>query len=294
MPITLPPLLQDGRGFSRDGEGVTLTEKRDFVGYPPNLIGAEHPDWTAPKLYCEGINAEPVEIDGGVWRWRAALTWKEASKHEEKGEDDGEKIYRHKITPFTWYRPIAAERDGENSAPILMSSGEPPESLPEMNIPEPGYRLEIRKNTYPANHRQMIGKVNSSPFTIGGVTYPKYCVQIEDVDPGQTQKDVNGNPFWIVTYTIKASEYVDSVGTRIGFRSDFVDRGFYRKVSGQMIAIVDQSNSPPSSPRLLDGAGNLLNGTGIYDPAGAPVVYRRFCVPALADFSTLKLPTGAS
>jgi len=294
MPITLPPLLQEGRSFSRDGEGITLSEKRDWDDYPPNLIGAEHPEWIAPspKLFLETMQAEPVALDGGIWKWRTSLTWKEASKHQEVSEDDGEKIFRHRLTPFTWFRPIAAERDGENGKPILMSSGEAPASLPEINIPEPGYRLEIRRNTYPSGARQMIGTVNDAPFTIGGITYPKYCAMVEDADPGQTQKDVSGNSFWIVTYTIKASEFIASDGTRIGFRSDFLDQGFYRKAGSQTVPIVDESNQPLSSPRLLDGAGALLGGTGIYVEGGAAPVYRRYCIPPLANFSTLKLPTG--
>jgi len=268
----LPGVTAEGgtpsRSWSFTSENTSLTETRQFVGVPGNLIGMVHPDYA--YLWLDSVQAS--EVSTGVYN--AQLSWNSRSVHRNTAG-----VYRPVITPGTWMMPVVVTRDMETGVPVLNTAGDNFDTALERQIAQPMRSITVRRSSYPDADEAFIGFCNSAPFTIAGVTYPKYCACLEAIDPGEEKTDPDtGDPYYVCTYRFKLSTYeVD--GVRIGFRSEVLNQG-YKDFNG--VAFVGDDNIALEKPTLLDVDGFQTS---------TPLFLRFVNIP-LKNFATLSLPSG--
>lgn len=276
MPApSLPDVHAEGgtpsRRWSFTADNTRLTEVRQFDGVPPNIISMMHPEFS--YLWLDSLEAD--EISSGVYN--ASLTWNSRSVHSNAAG-----VYKPIIKYGTWMLRRIVERDLETGLPIQNKAGDPFETMPERDIPQPFRSITVRRNAYPSSDEAFIGSCNSAAFSIAGVSYPKYCATLDGIEASEERADpTSSDPYWICTYSFRLSTHAEG-GERIGFRASILNQGYCQKVGGQKVSISGDDNVTLSKPSLLDAAGAVTT---------APL-YLNFAVLEVKNFASLDLPGG--
>lgn len=184
----------------------------------------------------------------------------------------------------TWYTTRVAEFDTVSGLAVANSAKDAPNPLPSIQIPHDEIVLVKRQSSFDLTRTKDKGKVNSSAFTLVGITIPENCAMLSDYRFDVVYDDL-GNVEYDVTYAFKTNFKENAGGTVIGFALEILDAGFNKLVAGESEPIrSNKTKTLPVEPVRLDGAGAVL-------PIASASVYYERLIHERADFGTWGLDT---
>ena len=185
----------------------------------------------------------------------------------------------------TWYTTRVAEFDTITpTLAVANSAKDAPNPLPSIQIPHDEIVIVKRQSSFDLTRTKDKGKVNTSAFTLVGISIPANCAMLSEYRFDVVYDDL-GNVEYDVTYAFKTNFKENVSGTVIGFKLEILDAGYNKLVAGVSTPIrSNKTKTLPVEPVRLDGAGAVLA------TASASVYYERL-IHERADFGSCGLDT---
>lgn len=184
----------------------------------------------------------------------------------------------------TWYTTRVAEFDTVTGLAVANSAKDAPNPLPSVQIPHDEIVLVKRQSSFDLSRTKDKGKVNSSAFTLVGVSIPINCAMLSDYTFTTVENDL-GVISYDVTYSFKTNFKKNQAGTIIGFELEILDAGYNKLEAGVSTTIRSvKTKSLPVEPVRLNGAGAVL-------ATASPSVYYERLIHEQANFGSWGLDT---
>ena len=183
----------------------------------------------------------------------------------------------------------------DNSGNIYANTaGEPFGEVPERERHYPLFRIIRRERAFDdvsmAVYRDT---VNSTAWTVAGITYPSRTAKCVSVDPGPMMGHQDIGLYYTVKYEFiirPVPAWTDVTGTSYqGWDDQLANVGFNQKVSGALVPITDSKGQYVSEPRPLTSAGAAIT-YPLSSGTAMPVKGFRFYTEL--DFNQLGFPKG--
>jgi len=162
---------------------------------------------------------------------------------------------------------IDLTHDASTGEPVLNAARDPFESVPQVPVACPVFKLVRKENTFPSARIKLSGTLNSAAGTLDGIAVPKRCGRMS-VSCRRLYDDPDGYLFEY-TYTVTImSKIVD--GTDIGWDYAFLQAGrYYLDEKGKRKqAMETDEETLQLRPRTIPA---LLNEDGTLNESGEPV-----------------------
>lgn len=236
----------------------------------PVYIGDFYSD--DPAARCTARSAKRHQDSREVWE--VTVTYAYEPGDEDEVENPLAKPVLIRWTAAQYTKPCVKDRNDEA---VVNSAGDYFDPPPEIEDVRWQVTAQVNWASVPAAILNYAGRVNSAAFTIDGVSIlaGKARVAALDISERQIENDI---PFRTVTITYELRAE--------GFDLELLDQGFRIKDGSDLKDILiedeDGNMARPSSPVLLDGAGNQLS-----NPSPANAVFLTYEALPQAAFSGL-------
>jgi len=215
--------------------------------------GAPHPD--DPRAFC--ISARPNN-DLGNKGWLVSVTYSTKRELGQQPQDDDIEI---SWDEEDFERPILKDRDGKA---VLNSAGDFPDPSPMGSDSILIATIDLNVAAVPAYLRAYRKAINTDAFTIEGLTVNAKHARVRRIKMGKRRFRA-AYPFREVSIELAITDNNED-----DWEIRFLDAGYRRLNDGTgPIKIVNDDQTEPTAPVLLDGAGQP-----IVNPTPDNAVYR--------------------
>lgn len=237
-------------------------------------LGSLHPENFA--LYCARVSV----VQRNKFLWEVSVGYSNESEKAEDPTDDAAEI---DWDTEQFQKPAVKDRDGNA---ILNSAGDPFDPPAEMDDSRRVVTIKKNMEEVPSWILDFQDVVNSSSFSVDGITVAAGLAKVQRVSVGAVQRrnDISYRPVTIVLHL-----------RRDGWALEILNRGFRWtngaariKVSytdsGTLVSPGDPVENEPTEPVLLDADGLVLS-----DPTPETATYGLFNVYEERSFADLPL-----
>lgn len=289
----------DGRKWSDTSDGGSA--KRRFkiiglaVGFDPswNYTGLPKVGDAHPSL--DGYECSSRDFEEGQGKDKATVVVTvNYSPATQETSGTGEDQRTCQVDEWGWDDgseevELVEDADGVQ---VLNSAGDPFDSVPKHSVPAPTFTKAMRFKARQSGWNSCNCKVNDSPVTIGGITYPTATLLCS-----VAEKLIIGDKNWKYLYTVhlkyRSNKVIvggDSAKTEIGWDAAQLDAGMRAKqtIGGEekvaLIRKVDPETGKMcvvTSPALLNGNGYVRSETANDEPYNLKFkAYERAAIPS--------------
>jgi len=235
-----------------DATSDTAFDIGSVAGLP--VLGDAFPD--DANAYCKQIS---VSCQAGYKYWTVQCDYDDT--YDNSGSTPANDDIQISWSSELFQRPAWKDKDGNG---VLNSAGDPFNPPVMMDDHRTVCRIMKNVTTVPTYVLTFPNVVNSSAFTIDGVTVAQRYAKISNVAVSEVKRR-NGTTYRSVTVEMQIRN------TEWDF--EILDAGF-REVDGtDRIRITNTDGTDITDPALLDGAGNKID-----DPEPADAVFETFRV----------------
>lgn len=233
-----------------------------YVSYHPVLVGHS----------CRSVKV--TQDDGAPRKWTIEAEYSSKPIKENQSEENPlNRPARIRWRTANYRQAIWRDINGQG---ILNSAGDYFD--PPVEVDRAYWTVSVSKNVadVPTFILDYENAVNNAAITVGGVVIGQYEAKISDIDISELK--IEGDyQYFEFSYTLERRR-------EKWIPLKVLDQGLRFKSEASRKHIMDDSTPkrPVASPRLLDGAGNVLS-----DPTPANAVYRDFTVYYARNFSVL-------
>jgi hypothetical protein len=233
-----------------------------YVSYHPVLIGHS----------CR--NVKVTQDDGAPRKWTIEATYSSKPIKENQAEENPlNRPAQIEIETASYRRAIWEDINGDA---VLNSAGDYFDPPVEIDVGYWTFRVKKNVADIPTYLLDYENAVNNAAFTIRGLSIGQYEAKLSNIRIGDLK--IEGDyQYFEFSYTMERRR-------EKWIPLKVLDQGFRYKSENKRIHIMDNSPTPRpvTSPRLLDGAGNVL-----VDPTPATAEYQKFTVYYARNFSVL-------
>ena len=281
--------------YERDTDGLSWTTKERYTYLTPPTslnfveldsgyeIGDQNPDATGSIIDSIDIEAEDtlnfIVTVNYIPRQVSAVN----SGNLQTGQVE--------VQFNTWYSTKVVEYDTVDSSPIANSAGDAPNPLPVRQVPNDEIVIVRRESSFNLSRTQDKGKINSSAFTLVGVSIPQYCAMLSDYSFTVIYDEDNNVDGYNVRYAFQTNYKKNFSGAIIGFKLELLDAGFNKLTTANdqdtsTPILSNKSKIAPATAVKLDGSGQVLTGAN-----PTPVYYEKVA-DDVVNFTGYGLPTS--
>jgi len=253
-----------------------------------------------PLLLCRSIGGRQQERSPQHWIVTAEYSSAPLSQQQQDAQQYENPLDRPSAIRWNSVKYSRACIFDTGGNLILMSSGEPPDPPAEMDASN--WVVSVRHNepAIPAFIIDYTDAVNTSAFTIQGLTVDPYVAKIMEIEIGELQtaqiSETEAVGYYPFAYSmelrgkmIPATDIYSSPGTQVreGWKLRLLDQGYWQKDpndSTKRIRIQDDSKPPRDvvKPWPLNGLGARLS-----DPTPSTAKSRVWDIYNYKDFGVL-------
>ena len=276
-------------GYERAYEGVTISQEEFIVLDVPPASFAEVEILSG---YSTGdphpVNSQSI-LDNYEIEAISPVQYKISLDYVPRNtsRSEGGATPQTRVQFNTWYSTRVAEFDTVTGDAVANSAGDAPNPLPSIQVPHDEIILIKRQSSFDLSRTKDKGKVNSSAFTLVGISIPENCAMLSDYRFDVVYDDL-GNVEYDVTYAFKTNFKENAGGTVIGFKLEILDAGYFKIDGADRVQIrSNKSKTLPVEPVRLNGSGAVLTP----ELPSTPSVYYERLIHERADFGSWGLDT---
>lgn len=300
MPVTIikDVIIPGGDSATHESSAKSYTITRKIIASGPSTAD-EIQSLCGYAIGSAGPNGgnlktrEVTHASEGPLAWNLTLTYS-LSMGSLPGGGGGGGSFISKVRWSSWSQERVAQHDSRGAADsinpnhrgaFVNAAGDMLDPLPSVTMFWPRVEIDISSAVAEWGMLEMIGVVNSAPWTLFGYDYKRFCVRLSDFKIQQVD-----SARWLNTYTFdfcfaEAPPNHDLLGETItGYLQWMLNAGFNEVFDGKKRPIY-LGKEPASTPQLLTAAGANLNIVG-GSAADYPPNYLDFMPHRLADFTS--------